>query len=169
MAGETRPHIMSHGPLSNGRLSQVSMARRTGNPGSIVRCMAKFHMSVARKTVDALPGNLHVLISVFDDFLDFRFFPRQPCVTQHTFPDRRNASSSTCIRANMTIKAVQPQLHVCVVGKSDRLFCESRNAKNPYEQKTLRSKRGGSPQLPVPQRVFQIRAGWQPCEHHSSL
>src|SRR5437764_1077040 len=124
VARETCAHIMSHGLRGNGGLGQISMTSRTRDARLIMRRVAESDVSLARKTVDAFPGNLHPLISVFDDFLDFRAFPSHLVMTQHAFPNGWNPGSSTSIGSHVTIKTVQPQLHVCTVGKYDRLSCQ---------------------------------------------
>src|ERR1700719_2927858 len=98
-----------------------------------MRCMAELHMSFQRKTVYPLPRNLQVLISIFNDFLYFRFFPRQLCMTQHAFTNGWNPGFSARIRAHMTVETIQSQLYVGIVWKCDWLLRQPCNPEQRYE------------------------------------
>ena len=60
-------------------------------------------MSVARETVNPLPGDLQILISVFDNFLDLGLLPRQLGMAQHAFPNGWNACGCAGVGANMAV------------------------------------------------------------------
>ena len=168
MAVETCAHVVSYSALGNGSLGQIPMARRTGNTRLIMRCMAELHMSFGRKAVNALPGNFHPFISVFNNLFHFRAFPPQLVMTQHAFPDRRNPGSSTSVGAHMTVKTIQAQLYVRTVWKRDWLLCQRSNAKQCDEPKALPSKGDGAPQRPVRQRSISD-PGRVAFQNHSSL
>lgn len=143
MTVETRAHVVSYGALGNGGLGQISMAGGTGYTRLVMRCVAEFHMSLGRKTIDALPGNLHLFTSVFNHFLYFRASPSQLVMAQHTFTNRWNSGSSTSIGAHMTIETTEPQLYVRSVWKRDRLARRRSNAEQSDEPQALPSKCDG--------------------------
>lgn len=58
-----------------------------------------------------------MLISVFDDFLDFGILPGQFSVAQHAFVDRWDAGCSAIIGAAMTVEAVKAQFDMAIVRK----------------------------------------------------
>jgi len=122
MAGETCAHIMSDDAFRHGGFSQISMAGGTGNPGAIMRRVAKLHMRFGRKTVHALPGDLLFLICVFNHLFHFGLFPCQFCMAEHALLDGWNAGRGSDVGTGMTIDAGHAQFHMCVVRKQDRLL-----------------------------------------------
>jgi hypothetical protein len=122
MTSQAGTHVVVYRALRNRGFGQIPMTCRTGDSGLVMRCMAELDMSVRREAVDAYPGYLKVLVSVSDDFLYFRFFPRQLGMTEHAFSDRWNARIVAIIGSNMTINALHSKLHMGVVGERDGLL-----------------------------------------------
>src|SRR5438270_8199726 len=83
--------------------------------------MAEFHMSIRSEAVHPHPGDLDILVSVINHFVDFRLLPRQLGVTEHAFSDGRNARDGASVGPNMAIDTLQSKLHVSVVRECDRL------------------------------------------------
>ena len=110
-------HVVSDSALGHCCLCQISVARCAWDTRLVMGGMAKFHVSIRGKVVYALPRDLHVLFSVFDDLLHFGLVTRQLGVAQHAFFDGRNSGGIASVGSNMTVEAVEPELHVCIMRK----------------------------------------------------
>jgi hypothetical protein len=88
--------------------------------------MAKLHVSAIGKAVHAHPGDLNIPVSVSDNLLHFWFFSGQLCMTEHAFPNRRNARRIASVGPDMAVNTLQPEFHVSVVRKRDRLLRRGR-------------------------------------------
>jgi hypothetical protein len=125
MTGDTGTHVVSHRALSDGCRGKVSVARCTGNTCPVVRRVAKDDVSAGRETVHPLPRDLYVLVGILEHFLNTRFFFRQFGMTEHALANGWDAGSGTGIGANVAIHTVYAELHMGVVGESDRLARET--------------------------------------------
>ncbi len=121
VAIETLTHRKNHCAFCHRRLRHVSMARCAAYVRPVMRRVAKQHVRIRRKAVDALPRDLLLLISVFNHLLHFWFFPCQLRMAQHAFGDRRNPGGRPNIGAGVAVDALQAQFHVNVVRKRDWL------------------------------------------------
>ena len=122
MTVETAPHRVVYDAFRNGSFCKIPMARRTRNFGRIMRCMAKFHMSIRREAIHPHPRNLNILVSVSNDFLHAGLFLRQLGVAEHTFSDGWNASGIASVGSDMAVNTLQPELHVSIVRECQRLL-----------------------------------------------
>lgn len=99
--------------------------------------MTKEHMRVFREAVNALPGNLLLLICIFNHLFHSRLLQGQFGMAQHAFRNRRNAGFGSNVGAAVAVNTGQAQLHVRVVGEFYRLAGEDRGAKTqqPYNKR----------------------------------
>jgi hypothetical protein len=122
MARQAGAHVMSYSAFGDGCFGKVSVARRTGNPGLVVRCMAKLDMRIGGEPINPHPWNLDFLIGIGYDFLHLRPLLSHHGMAQHAFLNGRNACGIANVGTDVAVDALDSKLRVRLMWECNRLL-----------------------------------------------